>query len=175
MCPPWYWRSAAVWPEPFHEEIGGDYVKELLGSKKKLNYAFFCFPNYVVGCICGLAPSPPQSRAARRHARMRKKKRTWGCSSNRPVAAAALAGVSTLKQFQNPRADDPHGALKESSRGSVRGWGRKFSKGACPTGKWCAASASKMPCCGRSFRRNGPSCLEINQPFVDPTAVRNMV
>ena len=45
---------------------------------------------------------------------------------------------------------------------SVRGWGPKFFNGACPTGKWCAANASKMPCCGRSFRRNGPSCLEIS-------------
>ena len=33
VCPPWYWKSASVWPEPFHEEIGGDYVKERLGAR----------------------------------------------------------------------------------------------------------------------------------------------
>eukprot|EP00434_Breviolum_minutum_P005700 symbB.v1.2.005022.t1/scaffold288.1/size478366/52 len=32
VCPPWYWKSAAVWPEPFHEEVGGGYVKEM-GTK----------------------------------------------------------------------------------------------------------------------------------------------
>ena len=35
VCPPWYWKSAAAWPEPFHEEIGGDYVKETLGCPLK--------------------------------------------------------------------------------------------------------------------------------------------
>mmetsp|Transcript_10330 Transcript_10330/g.24873 ORF Transcript_10330/g.24873 Transcript_10330/m.24873 type:complete len:274 (-) Transcript_10330:12-833(-) len=32
ICPPWYWKSAAAWPENFHEETGGDYVKEM-GTK----------------------------------------------------------------------------------------------------------------------------------------------
>ena len=36
VCPPWYWKSAAVWPEPFHEEVGGEYVKETLGVRSSL-------------------------------------------------------------------------------------------------------------------------------------------
>eukprot|EP00439_Symbiodinium_sp_Y106_P076042 s52_g15.t1 len=32
VCPPWYWKSASAWPENFHEEVGGSYVKEM-GTK----------------------------------------------------------------------------------------------------------------------------------------------
>jgi hypothetical protein len=33
LCPPWYWKSASKWckegGEPFHEEVGGDYVRRM--------------------------------------------------------------------------------------------------------------------------------------------------
>ncbi|CAJ1334832.1 unnamed protein product [Effrenium voratum] len=32
VCPPWYWKAAAEWPGSFHEEVGGEYVKEM-GTK----------------------------------------------------------------------------------------------------------------------------------------------
>eukprot|EP00928_Gymnodinium_smaydae_P050924 TRINITY_DN34459_c0_g1_i1.p2 TRINITY_DN34459_c0_g1~~TRINITY_DN34459_c0_g1_i1.p2 ORF type:complete len:274 (-),score=61.76 TRINITY_DN34459_c0_g1_i1:100-921(-) len=32
VCPPWYWKSYASWPEPFREECGGEYVRQM-GTK----------------------------------------------------------------------------------------------------------------------------------------------
>lgn len=32
LCPPWYWKSAAKWPGAFHEEVEGEYVKQM-GTK----------------------------------------------------------------------------------------------------------------------------------------------
>jgi len=32
LCPPWYWKSAARWPDNFHDEIGGEYVRRM-GTK----------------------------------------------------------------------------------------------------------------------------------------------
>mmetsp|Transcript_118118 Transcript_118118/g.252429 ORF Transcript_118118/g.252429 Transcript_118118/m.252429 type:complete len:316 (-) Transcript_118118:39-986(-) len=30
--PPWYWKSSSKWPETFHEEVGGEYVRKM-GTK----------------------------------------------------------------------------------------------------------------------------------------------
>eukprot|EP00930_Biecheleria_cincta_P009097 TRINITY_DN110753_c0_g1_i1.p1 TRINITY_DN110753_c0_g1~~TRINITY_DN110753_c0_g1_i1.p1 ORF type:complete len:273 (-),score=66.22 TRINITY_DN110753_c0_g1_i1:4-822(-) len=32
VSPPWYWKAAVQWPERFHEEVGGEYVKQM-GTK----------------------------------------------------------------------------------------------------------------------------------------------
>jgi len=32
VSPPWYWRSSTRWPDDFHDEVGGEYVKNM-GTK----------------------------------------------------------------------------------------------------------------------------------------------
>lgn len=80
-------------------------------QQKNLNFTPFCFQNYVVGCLRGLAPTPtpPQSRGEKKLAVLQ------------PSHSWFLLGFRHwISSRDDPKADDRPWALKGSSRWTVR-------------------------------------------------------